>query len=171
MLIENLEVIKIMEVMSVPGLESAVHVFFALLSALTAVAMLALVYKRVDDRSLLRVLGIALALFVWLAWISAAPVYIYGYSSDKNVIVSFNETKAAHKFGMETKEHIFYTGLILATLVPIALYSVDPVSNAGRRILLWILISLVIGFVIMDALGAWIAAAAKQAWAIKAGGG
>lgn len=58
-----------MEVMSVPvpGLESGVHVFFALLSALTAVAMLVLVYKRVDDRSLLRVLGIALALFVWIA--------------------------------------------------------------------------------------------------------
>lgn len=53
--------------MPVPGLESGVHVFFALLSALTAVAMLVLVYKRVDDRSLLRVLGIALALFVWIA--------------------------------------------------------------------------------------------------------
>jgi len=162
-----------MEVMSVPapGLEAGVHVFSALLSALTAVAILVLVYKRVDDRSLLRVLGIALALLVWIAWISSAPIYIYEYASDKNMIVSFNETKTAHKFGMEVKEHIFYTGLILATLVPIALYSVDPVSDASRRILLWILISLVIGFIIMDALGAWIATAAKQAWAIKAGGG
>ncbi len=96
--------------------------------------------------------------------------YIYGYAPDKKVIVSFDEAKAAHKFGMETKEHIFYRGLILATLVPIALYSVDPVSDAGRRILLWILISLVIGFIIMDILGAWVATAAKQAWAIKAGG-
>jgi hypothetical protein len=87
------------------------------------------------------------------------------------MIVSFDETETAHEFGMEVKEHIFYTGLILTTLVPIALYSVDPVSDAGRRILLWILISLVIGFIIMDALGAWIATAAKQAWAIKAGGG
>ena len=99
-----------------------------------------------------------------------APVYVNEYGVDKAVIKSYPETKAAHSFGMETKEHIFYTGLLLATLIPITVYSIDVNNAQGRRIVLWLLAGLLIGFIIIDALGAWIGIAAKQAWSIKAGG-
>jgi len=71
---------------------------------------------------------------------------------------------------METKEHIFYTDLILSLLAPIAAYSLNMRENAGRKLMLWILVSLIIGFIVMEALGAWIGIAAKYAWSMKAGG-
>lgn len=74
-------------------------------------------------------------------------------------------------FGMEVKEHLFYTGSILATLVPIATYGLDPASGSRRRLLLWSLVALLIGYFVLDFLGAWIGTSAKIAWAAKAGYG
>ena len=155
--------------MSAPGLEAGTHVFFALLSVLTATAMLALVYKRIGDKSTIKTLGIATAIFVWLSWLTVAPVYVNEYGADKAMIKSYENLKPAHAFGMETKEHIFYTGLILATTLLILSYSVDPTTEAGRRLLMWSLAILILGFIVLDVLGAWIGISAKNAWMLKTG--
>lgn len=66
---------------------------------------------------------------------------------------------------METKEHIFYTGFILATLVSMISYSLDIADNKSFRKLLVILLALIIlGGIFLGALGAWIGVAAKLAW-------
>ncbi len=152
------------------GLESAVHVFFALLSLLASAALLALVYRRAANGAPVKILAVAVAILLWLSWFTVIPVYTVLYSADKSVIVANPATAAAHKFGMETKEHIFYTGLVLATLAPIATYALDLNSTAGRRFMIWLLLALIIGGLIMESLGGWVAIAAKQAWAAKAGG-
>jgi hypothetical protein len=155
--------------MSVPGLEAGLHVFFALLSALTASLIIGLLYTNSPKHGLIRQLSILFAILVWLSWISVAPVYTEEYGVDKAVIKEFPETKPAHSIGMETKEHIFYTGLILATLVPIQAYALDLNLPSSRKIIMGTLVTLIIGFIIMDAFGAWISIAAKKAWSIKAG--
>lgn len=71
---------------------------------------------------------------------------------------------------METKEHIFYTGLVLATALPMLVFSLNLDNIWHRRLLLAVLITLVIGGIILDALGGWISIAAKLAWARMAGG-
>ncbi len=114
-------------------------------------------------------MSILFAILVWLSWISVAPVYIQEYGVDKAVIKEFPETKPAHSIGMETKEHIFHTGLILATLVPIQAYALDLNLPSSRKIIMGTPVTLIIGFIIMDAFGAWISIAAKKAWSIKAG--
>lgn len=132
--------------------------------------MITLVYYRIGHEKLLKRLAIVIALSAWLTWFTVMPVYTVGYGADREVIKAYAETKPAHSFGMETKERIFYSGLFLATLLPIITYTVDLKSNAARRFLLWILILLIIGTAVVDGLGGWISVAARQAWSFKAGG-
>lgn len=153
--------------MAVPGVEAGVHVIFGLLAVLSSVALLALLYARHKDQRAIRILAIATAIFVWLAWFSVINVYTVEYKADKSVIVKYPETAAAHEFGMETKEHIFYTGLILATLLPLLSFS-DIEKN--RKLLMWIAAALIIGGLVMDMIGGWISVAAKQGWSFEAGG-
>ena len=149
-------------------MEAGLHVFFALLAMLTAALTLGLVYKG-GNGSKVRRLTLVLALLVWVSWISVAPVYMYEYGGDKAAIKSHPETAAAHSIGMETKEHLFYTGLILATLTPIIAYGVDLGSNAGRRLLMTVLVLVIVGGLILDSYGAWISTSAKIAYALGGG--
>lgn len=70
---------------------------------------------------------------------------------------------------METKEHIFYTGLLLATLLPLLSYAIDIEKPWNRKLILWVAILVLLGGIIMDILGGCISIAAKQAWSLKGG--
>jgi|Deesub1362A_J573_1020465.scaffolds.fasta_scaffold00001_185 thiol:disulfide interchange protein len=149
------------------GLEAGVHVFFALVSMLVAAVGLGMLFQKKPDVPKLKLLTITLAVLVWLSWFTVAPVYVNEYGVDKAAIKAYPETVAAHAIGMETKEHLFYTGLLLATLAPIIVYSIDISENeAGKKILIVVLVLLIIGGVSLDALGAWISTAAKIAWSL-----
>lgn len=83
------------------------------------------------------------------------------------MIKSYPETIAAHALGMEIKEHIFYTGLILATFASIAVYTIDLNKNkAGKGVLMTVILLIIIGGFSLDAIGAWISTAAKIAWSL-----
>jgi hypothetical protein len=71
---------------------------------------------------------------------------------------------------METKEHIFYTGLFLTTLLPLLVYTFDITKPWNRKLMFWIALTILIGGFIMDLLGGWSATVAKQAWSFKAEG-
>jgi len=118
----------------------------------------------------LKLLTIALAVLVWLSWFTVIPVYVNEYGVDKGAIKAHPETIAAHAIGMETKEHLFYTGLLLATLAPLIVYTVDIEKNVGgKKLLMIVVILLILGGVSLDALGAWISTAAKIAWSLGGG--
>jgi len=153
--------------MAVPGMETGVHVFTALLSGLSAVMLLGLLYSSSPNKKMVRRIAVAFAVLVWITWIAVAPVYVNEYGADKAVIKSFSETRNAHSLGMETKEHIFYTGLILSLLVPIGAYTLNLDKPGARKLMMWLLTTLIIGFIVMDALGAWISVSAKLAWSMK----
>jgi len=152
------------------GLEAGAHVFAALLSMLSAAGLLVALYTGSKDKTLIKALAVAVALFVWIAWFTVAPVYTQEYGVDKAMIKSYDETLPAHAIGMETKEHIFFTGVWLATLLPIFAFTMDLESPVTRKLMMWTVIVLIIGGLIMDALGAWIGISAKLAWQMKSGG-
>lgn len=153
---------------SVPGLESGVHVFFALLALLATSALFALLYMRSTNVKAIRALAVAAAVLIWLSWFSVIHVYTVEYPADRSVITKYPSTALAHEFGMEVKEHIFYTGLFLGTLLPIFAYA-D--LEKTRKLLMWTALLVVLGGIAMETLGGWISISAKTAWAIKAGGG
>jgi len=156
--------------MATVGLEAGVHVYFALLAILVSAALLSLVYKGAVNGKIFRGLAVATAVFLWLSWFTVIHTYTVAYAGDRTVLKGNPQTAIAHNFGMETKEHIFYTGLFLGTILPIVAYTVDPKSPGGRRLFMWMLVLLIIGGFLMEGLGAWVSASAKQAWAAKAGG-
>lgn len=84
----------------------------------------------------MRYLAVGLAAFVWLSWFTSIDVYTVQYRTDRAVIVAYPQTAAAHKLGMETKEHIFYTGLVLATSLPLLAYAFDLKAPWARRALM-----------------------------------
>jgi len=153
-----------------PGLEVGIHVFFGLLALLSSTALISIIQIGSTNKRLIKILAIATSLFVWFAWFTVIPVYTISYAADKAVIVAYPQTAPAHEFGMETKEHIFYTGLFLAMLLPILAYTVDIEKSWNRKLILWSAIIILIGGIIMEILGGWISVAAKQAWSFKAGG-
>jgi hypothetical protein len=70
---------------------------------------------------------------------------------------------------MEVKEHIFYTGLILATLLPLIAYGINIENPEGRKLMMLILVLIIAGGILMEVFGGWISIAAKQAWSLKGG--
>ncbi len=153
------------------GLEAGIHVFAALISLITGSVAIGLLLNKGENVGMIRLMAILTAVFVWISWITVAPVYVNEYGVDKAQIKSFPDTKPAHSIGMETKEHIFYTGLLLATLIPIVAYSTDLTSDKNRKMLILMLSLLIIGGIIMDVFGGWISVAAKLSWFKAAGGG
>jgi len=152
------------------GLEAGVHVFFALLSMISAGVAIGLLMTNKLDNSKIRKIALLIAILVWLSWFTVIPVYTQEYGVDKGKIKSYPETVAAHAIGMETKEHIFYTGLILATIIPIITYTTDVANDKNaRKLLISLLVLLILGGIVLDALGAWISIAAKIAWSMGGG--
>ncbi|WP_290596230.1 MULTISPECIES: hypothetical protein [unclassified Archaeoglobus] len=144
--------------------------FFALLAMLAGATLFGYLMKKGVENGRVRQLAAIIAVLVWLSWITAAPIYMYEYGADKARIKAHPETVAAHGIGMEIKEHVFYTGLILATLIPIIAYGSDVSGNdAARRLLLYSVVLLILGGVILDGFGAWISTAAKMAYALGGG--
>jgi hypothetical protein len=158
--------------MASPGLEVAPHVFTGVFAVILSAIALGLVYSNTNVKLVrsIRILSIVIAVLVWLTWLFVAPVYTQEYPIDKKMILKYPDTAVAHEFGMEVKEHIYYTGLILASLLPISAYTLDFNKIYSKKLLLAILVTLIIGGVIMEALGGWISVAAKQAWYKSTGG-
>ncbi len=152
------------------GFESGIHVFFALLSMIVAGFGAGMLLTDKFDNDKIRKVALLIAILVWISWFTVAPVYTQEYGVDKSKIKSYPETVAAHAIGMETKEHIFYTGLILATIIPIIAYTTDIAGNkAAKKLMLSLFILLILGGILLDALGAWISIAAKLAWSMGGG--
>ena len=153
------------------GFEAGIHVFMALLSLVTGSIAIGLLLSKSNNVGIIKTMALLTAIFVWLSWITVTPVYVNEYGVDKAQIKAFPDTKPAHSIGMETKEHVFYTGLLLATLIPIVAYTVDLTDERNRKMLMLMFGLLLLGGIILDIFGGWISVAAKIAWFKAAGGG
>ncbi len=96
------------------------------------------------------------AIFIWLSWILGGLYYVPYYAADKKLILA-GPLPSAHNFFMETKEHVFFMLLLLASYLPIAVRAKDLVSSkASRNLVLAVAGLIVILALIMDGSGAMI---------------
>ncbi len=147
---------------------SAIHAFLGLLAIIAAVWILAEVRREDPDYDLVYKLSVSLAILVWLSWITAGWYYVLHYGVDKAVIKA-GPMPYAHAFGMEVKEHIFYTGLLLATALPLMVSSLKERIKIGEgKIVFHTVLAILLGGIVLDALAGLISLGAKAGWMAKA---
>lgn len=140
------------------------HATFGVLGLIAAVWMFVEVLNAsADNRRRIRGASLALAAFIWLAYGVGGYWYVQFYAADKALITA-GPWPFAHRFFMETKEHLFFLLLLLATYLPIAAYAHGPAlpGDAGARRLLLTLAGLAALLALaMDGAGAVVALGAK----------
>ncbi len=149
-------------------LSAAIHAFLGLLALLLGVWIAAEVRKREIDVDLVYKLSIALAVIVWLSWITGGWWYVLYYPEDK-AIIKAGPMAYAHGFGMETKEHIFYTGLLIATMLPVIVSSLkEKIASGNAKLVFHLALAIIIGGIVLEGLGGLISIGAKAGWMAKA---
>ena len=152
------------------ALGSGAHVFFSLLIIIACGYLLAELRRKEVDYRLIYNLSLAIAVLLWITWITAGWYYVLHYGVDKAVIKA-GAMDWAHKVVMETKEHIFYTGLVLGTALPLAVHNLkEKIKKGEGKLIFHMILALIIGDLFLDLLGGAISIAAKYSWMIKAGG-
>jgi hypothetical protein len=79
----------------------------------------------------------AAAVFMWLAFVIAGYWYVFDYPADKAIILK-GPWPFAHRFFMETKEHLVILLLLLTTFLPIAAAGNLAANRDARRVVLWV---------------------------------
>jgi hypothetical protein len=105
---------------------------------------------------------------IWLSCITAGYFYILYYGADK-AIIKEGPWPWAHNLMMETKEHLFFLTLIMATLLSIV--TARPIFNnrAARNVVLTTSAGVVVLVLAMEGAGAFISTGAKLGLAMKLG--
>lgn len=109
---------------------AAVWVFVDALNAGTAPA------ARIRDAALV------VTAFLWLSFLFGGYWYVQYYAADK-AIIKAGPWPFAHGFFMETKEHLFFTLLLLGTYLPITVRN-DLAADRGARLLALTVAALVV---------------------------
>jgi hypothetical protein len=100
------------------------------------------------------------AVLIWLAYIAGGYWYVMFYGADKAVILD-GPWPFAHALFMETKEHLFFMVLLLATFLPIAATPNVVQRGASRSVVLWSSALVVLMGLGMEGAGAIISMGAK----------
>lgn len=120
------------------------HPTFGVLGVLSAVWLFVEVINASESNvGRIKVAGVVLAVLMWLTYLVGGYWYVEFYYADK-AIIKAGPWPFAHSFFMETKEHLFFTLLLISTYIPIAATNVRPVTDAGGRNLLLVLSALVV---------------------------
>jgi len=108
------------------------------------------------------------AVLIWLAYITAGYYYVMYYGADKAVIKA-GPMPWAHGLFMETKEHLFFLTLLLATYLPIAVSGPVDKSRAVRKLALWSSAGVTLLVLAMEGAGAVISMGDKVGLVMKLG--
>lgn len=139
------------------------HAVFGTWGALAAVWVFAETLNlRTENLARVRLVSILAAVLVWLSYLFGGYFYVNFYAADRAIILA-GPWPWAHRFATETKEHLFFILLLLATYLPIV--SRDPylLKEKANRVLIMIVSGLV-GLLVMamDGFGAMIILGTKM---------
>lgn len=114
------------------------HVFFGVGCVVAAVWVFVEVLNA-NEKNLgrLRWVSRAGAVCMWLAFFLGGYWYVARYPADRAIILK-GPWPVAHRFFMETKEHLVITLLLLATYLPIVVANNLAASKGARRLALWV---------------------------------
>ena len=114
----------------------------------------------------IRTASVITLILMWLAYIVAGYWYVVYYGGDK-AIIKAGPWPFAHSFFMETKEHVFFMLLLLATLLPIVAFGDILNKRATRVTVLWTSALVVLLSLVMEGAGAIISMGVKVALLAK----
>jgi hypothetical protein len=143
------------------------HVLFGMLCIVASVWVFVDVLNASEaNQARIRGLSVAVAIFMWLAYLIGGYWYVLFYSTDKALILK-GPWPFAHDFFMEMKEHVALMLLLLATYLPIAA-SANLFSNrSARSVVLCVAGLIVLIGMVLDGSGAIIGMGAKVALLAK----
>jgi len=110
--------------------------------------------------------SVLVAVLMWLTYVVGGYWYVNFYGGDK-AIINEGPWTFAHSFFMETKEHVFFMLLLLATFLPIAAYGDVVRKRATRTLVLWTSGLVVLLSLAMEGAGAFISMGVKVALLAK----
>lgn len=117
--------------------ELLLHPTFGVLGMIAAVwVFVEALNVREKNVGRMRTVAMWSAVFIWAAYITAGYYYVLYYGGDKAVIKA-GPWPWAHGLVMETKEHVFFLTLLLATLLPIVTSGPVDKNRAVRKLVLW----------------------------------
>lgn len=137
------------------------HPVLGMLAILTAGwAFVETRHTEADNEAWIRTLSKATAFLIWLCYFVAGYWYVTLYAPERAVILK-GPWPFAHKYFMETKEHIFFVLLLLATYLPIAAQDDLKGKTAARNVVGWVACLVVIMAFLMEGYGAFISMGVK----------
>ncbi len=139
------------------------HVLFGMLCIVTSVWVYVDVLNvRPGNQARIRTLSLAVAAFMWLAYLIGGYWYVVYYGVDKAFILK-GPWPITHNFFMEMKEHVVLMLVLLCTFLPIAASSDLASNRSARNLVLCVAGLIVLLGIAMDGSGAIIAMGAKVA--------
>ena len=137
------------------------HVLFGMLCIVTSVwVFVDVLHASEANQARIRTMSLAVALFMWLAYLIGGYWYVVFYSTDKALILK-GPWPFAHNFFMEMKEHVALMLLLLATYLPIAASSSLFSNRSARSVVLCVAGLIVLIGMALDGSGAIIGMGAK----------
>jgi hypothetical protein len=138
------------------------HVVFGV-GCLLAAVWLFVDVLHASEANLIRIRRVswAAAIFMWTAFVIAGYWYVVFYPADKAIILG-GPWPLAHKFFMETKEHLVIMLLLLTTYLPIAAGNNLAASPGARRLVLWLTAGIALLALMVEGHGAIIATGVKM---------
>ncbi len=121
-----------------------------------------------DNEARIRTVAMTSTVLIWLAYLTAGYFYVLYYGDDK-VFIKAGPWPWAHGLFMETKEHVFFLVLLLASFLPIATAGPIVKSRATRKVVLWSSAGVGLLALAMEGAGAVISMGAKIAMAAQLG--
>jgi hypothetical protein len=137
------------------------HPMLGMLAILTAGwAFIETRHPEAANEQRIKTLSSVTAILMWLTYIIAGYWYVVFYTPEKAVILK-GPWPFAHNYFMETKEHVFFVVLLLATYLPIAARDDIKGKTAARCLVGWLAGLIVVMSVMMEGYGAFISMGVK----------
>ncbi len=151
------------------GILLLLHPAIAVITMLLIVWLIVSVKCQNINEARVKKLSLAIAFFMLVIWVLAGYWYVVFYSTDKSVIIQ-SSWSFAHKFFMETKEHIFFVVLILSLYLPIVAFKNNIATNkTAQNLIMTLGIILLTLMLYIDGAGAIISHGAEIAYMHKDG--
>jgi hypothetical protein len=143
------------------------HVLFGVACILASLWVLVDALNATENNATrIKWLSRAAAASMWLAFLFGGYWYVVFYPADKAIILK-GPWPFAHKFFMETKEHLVIILLLLATYLPIAASHNLAANRDARRLVLWVAAAIPALGLLIEGEGAIIAMGVKIALLAK----
>lgn len=120
------------------------HPTFGVLAMLAAVwVFVEVIHVGERNQARIKTASLVLAVLMWLSFLAGGYWYVTYFAADKAIILA-GPWRFAHTFFMETKEHLFFTLLLISTYLPIAASGSQLLVDKSARNLLLTLSGLVV---------------------------